>query len=247
MKRFLRQEVAFGCPVPGCGNPYLQYHHFDPEWHIERHHDPARMVAICGEHHAKARAFTRAQCREFKENGAMRNRVVQGKFDWMRKEILGVAGGYHYGNGAILTYGDHRLIWFNRDDKGYLLLNISTLDRNGRRRELLVNNEWFVRGEPFDVESPPNGAYLKIDYHDSDQIEIRFRECGSAQDLLGKFPQAPIGSLPPTIYPITLAVVSMRLLGPGIHIDPTRMTLPRGIVVENGTFINNATSIRIGK
>ena len=26
----LRQEVGFGCPIPNCGNPYLEWHHFDP-------------------------------------------------------------------------------------------------------------------------------------------------------------------------------------------------------------------------
>ena len=43
----LRQEVGFGCPVPNCGNPYLEWHHFDPPWSIENHHRPEGMIALC--------------------------------------------------------------------------------------------------------------------------------------------------------------------------------------------------------
>src|SRR5918912_315690 len=28
VRRELRREVGFGCPVPDCGNPYLYWHHF---------------------------------------------------------------------------------------------------------------------------------------------------------------------------------------------------------------------------
>jgi hypothetical protein len=28
IEKLLRREVNFGCPVPGCGSPWLKYHHF---------------------------------------------------------------------------------------------------------------------------------------------------------------------------------------------------------------------------
>ena len=63
VRRELRREVGFGCPVRDadgvrCGNPYLYYHHFDPPWATEEHHNPAGMIALCGEHHPKADAGT---------------------------------------------------------------------------------------------------------------------------------------------------------------------------------------------
>jgi hypothetical protein len=33
--RLLRSEVGFCCPVEGCGNPYLTWHHFDPPRRVE--------------------------------------------------------------------------------------------------------------------------------------------------------------------------------------------------------------------
>jgi hypothetical protein len=72
VKRQLRQEVGFGCPMPGCGNPFLEYHHFDPPWSQENHYDPDRMIAVYATHHAKAGALTVDQCRELKQTGADR-------------------------------------------------------------------------------------------------------------------------------------------------------------------------------
>ena len=203
------------------------------------------MVALCGEHHDKARAFNREQCREFKANGASRNDAVQGRFDWMRKEILGIAGGYFYGNDTILSYNDDPLISFNRDEYGHLLLNIVTPDARGRRRVSLIDNDWFLKGEPFDVESPPNGAYLKITYRDGDHLEIQFREVETAEDLLTRYPHAPVDHLPSDIYPLTFAEVNLRLQGPDIRITPTRLTLPHNNPLQDCSFINNTTAISI--
>src|SRR5215211_7582447 len=68
VRRELRREVGFGCPVDGCGSPYLTWHHFDPPWKERQHHDVVGMVALCREHHDKADvgAFTRQQLRQLK-------------------------------------------------------------------------------------------------------------------------------------------------------------------------------------
>jgi hypothetical protein len=47
VRRKLRQEVGFACPVPDCGSPYLTWHHFDPPWHVTPQHEPAGMIALC--------------------------------------------------------------------------------------------------------------------------------------------------------------------------------------------------------
>jgi hypothetical protein len=38
MKRLLRKEVHFGCPVDACGSPFLTYHHFDPPYRKGKKH-----------------------------------------------------------------------------------------------------------------------------------------------------------------------------------------------------------------
>src|SRR3990172_955656 len=92
VRRELRREIGFGCAFPGCGNPYLYWHHFDPPWRKLQHHNPSGMIALCGEHHAKADvgAFTREQLREFKRGAIERAEEVKGRFDWMRHSLLAV-------------------------------------------------------------------------------------------------------------------------------------------------------------
>lgn len=78
----LRREVGFGCPVKGCGSPYLTWHHFDPPWSKHEHHEPNGMIALCREHHdqADAGAFTKDQLRAFKVATSDREKGVQGRF-----------------------------------------------------------------------------------------------------------------------------------------------------------------------
>lgn len=92
IRRALRAEVGFGCPIGECANPYLEWHHFDPPWREREHHDPAGMVALCAEHHAKADAgaFTPEQLRGYKSSA--RRTPVQGRFDWMRNKLLAAVG-----------------------------------------------------------------------------------------------------------------------------------------------------------
>lgn len=98
VRRELRNEVGFGYPFPDCGNPYLYWHHFDPPWNVQQHHDSAGMIALCAMHHAKADSgtFTTDQLRSFKKEGSVRSVEIRGRFDWMRRDLLAVVGGNFY-------------------------------------------------------------------------------------------------------------------------------------------------------
>ncbi|WVV46823.1 hypothetical protein THH46_16005 [Pseudomonas sp. NA13] len=65
----LRSEVGFGCPVKDCGNPYLEYHHFDPPVSVRAHNEPQGMIALCAQHHKKADggAYTNEQLHALKK------------------------------------------------------------------------------------------------------------------------------------------------------------------------------------
>ncbi|WP_322847026.1 hypothetical protein [Pseudomonas sp. B33.4] len=129
VKKLLRQEVGFGCPVEGCGNPYLEYHHFDPPVKVRAHNEPQGMIALCAHHHKKADggAFTTEQLHKMKvnrENAA----VVRGNLDWLRRELLVVAGGsFYYETPRILVIDQHDVIALKRDDEGYLRLSAKML------------------------------------------------------------------------------------------------------------------------
>ena len=127
--RALRQEVGFGCPIPRsgrpCGNPYLEYHHFNPEWAVQQHHNPEGMIALCHEHHAKAggKAFPVDYLRKLKEEAAATS--VTGHFDWLLRDYLVVMGGAYAANVAIpVSYGDKPVVSFLRNPSGFLLMNL---------------------------------------------------------------------------------------------------------------------------
>ena len=166
VRRQLRKEVGFGCPVEGCGNPYLSWHHFDPPWHVREHHNPTGMIALCAEHHAKADAgvFTVEQLRELKLKGRSHAPEVRGRFEWMRRKLLAVVGGnFYFETPVILKFRDRPIIWFSRDSEGYILLNVQMLTTSNEPRAHIEENFWLLRGDPTDVESPPHGKLLSIE------------------------------------------------------------------------------------
>ena len=224
-RRELRREVGFGCPVGGCGNPYLEYHHFDPPWEKEHHHDPARMIALCATHHAKAGAWTVEQCRAMKSVPPDRPEV-RGKFEWMRQDVLAVIGGnFYYETPNMVVFRGSPIIWFNRDDQRRLLLNFRVLTASGQSRLRLEDNDWIIRGNPLDVESPPNGTRLRVRYDNGDDVSIRFREWNDMPSLGSEYPRAlALGTH--LSFPLVTAEITFDVGGTQISFGPTTTKLP---------------------
>jgi hypothetical protein len=253
VKYQLRQEVGWGCPMRDvgtnyCGSPYLTYHHFDPPWVKEHHHDPARMIALCWTHHARADALTVEQCRELKQTALSRAGEVAGRFDWMRHGVLAIAGGnYYYETPRLVVYRDEPLIWFNRDEQHRMLLNIITPERDWSQRVSLVDNDWVIRGNPTDVESPPTGSKLRIEYGDGDRLFVRFREWDN-EDALARWHPTVKGKLPADSYPLTTAQIFLRLSGFGLDLtqDKTIFGGKNGNTLTNCFLMNCGTGVAIG-
>lgn len=235
VRRQLRREVGFGCPVPECGNPYLYWHHFDPPWREEEHHDPNGMIALCAEHHAKADAgaFSKEQLRGLKAEGSQRAEEIKGKFDWMRRDLLAVVGGNFYLDTPIIfQYKEEPAIWVNRDEDGYLLLNFRMLTTSGEQRVRLEDNFWFPRGEPDDMECPPHGRFLDIRYDNGDWLRVKFLELPSANDFTECYPDS--GVLAKGIsFPITAVEIHSRVGGTDLEFGPRKTTLPGQNVIKN--------------
>lgn len=166
VRRRLRSEVGFGCPVEGCDSPYLTWHHFDPPWAEKEHHNPDGIVAMCVEHHGKADqgAWTKDQLRAFKDpkqNHA--NDRMQGQFHWKRERLVLLAGGNWWtGCAVLLQCGPIPLIWLSRDKDGYELLNLDLFDSDGVPRLQLRDNDWIVDRKVEDLECPPKKASLTV-------------------------------------------------------------------------------------
>jgi hypothetical protein len=239
IRRQLRSEVGFGCPAPDCGNPYLYWHHFDPPWSERQHHNPEGMIALCGEHHAKADAgaFSADQLRHLKEGGATRSEEVRGRFDWMRRELLAVVGGnFYYRTPVIFQFRKERAIWFNRDPDGYLLLNFRMLTTSGQPCIRIEDNSWLPRGDPDDLECPPSGKLLKVSYDNGDFLRIEFFEADSIEFLQRRYPDARPSDwdLP---FPITLVEVHNRVGGTTVEFGPKGTKL--GGIAVTGMFAEN--------
>jgi hypothetical protein len=221
VRRQLRREVGFGCPIPGCGSPYLRWHHFDPPWGVREHHNPAGMIALCGEHHSKADAgaFTRDQLCKFKQLGREQGAAVKGRFDWMRHNLLGVLGGtFRYGTTYVVKVGGRRIIWFERDEEGYVLLNMN-LPESGGARLLMRNNYWMSFGHPIDLDCPPSGKRLHVWYENGDWVKVEFHELQSPDDLAGQYTFAPHEGFSAP-FPVTAVNVDVKIAQIGVWVDP---------------------------
>lgn len=224
----LRKEVGFGCPVPGCGSPYLELHHFDPPWKTENHHNPAGMVALCRDHHpsADAGAFTLDQLREFKRNGA--DTAIKGRFDWRRRDLLLVLGSnFIYQQMNVIKLNDIDVVSFSRDDAGYILLNANIPSVLPDDRAVIEENIWHNVGAPKTLRCPPSGKELFIEYHNGDYLSIEFFEIDNAEGLRNRYEHAHGLPIP---FPITTVEINLMVQGTNIDINPKYSSISRGIM-----------------
>jgi hypothetical protein len=225
VRRQLRREVGFGCPVRGCQSPYLQYHHFDPEWHVEQHHRPEGMIPLCAEHHGKAAAWTPEDLRKMKEVATSQRVELLGRFEWMRRDVLAIVGGNsYYKTPYVVVANDNPVVWFERDGDDRLLLSVAMITTTHEPRAMLSANDWTVLGDPTDVESPPNGSSFKVKYSNGDMVAVRFRQWAD-EEALGKVFAFATTQIEPLAYPVVTCEVELAVGDTPIKFGPTYSTL----------------------
>jgi hypothetical protein len=235
VKKILRDEVGFGCPVKDCGLPYLEWHHFDPPWHESNHHNPEGMIALCREHHIQAdnRAFTNEQLHQLKQSGKDNWKQISGKFNWMRNRLLAVVGGnFYYETPVIFKYQEQPVIWFERDENNYLLLNLKMLTTSNEPRAYILNNEWFNVGNEADIECPPSAKKVKICYPNGDLVSIEFFEINTIEDAHKRYPDARVSEWSIEL-PITAVEVTNTVAGSGLQFNAKETKLGMGNVMKN--------------
>lgn len=219
VKKVLRTEVGFGCPVKGCGNPYLEYHHFDPPVSVKPHNDPEGMIALCAQHHKKADggAYTTEQLHAFKADKANAD-MVKGNLDWLRKDLLAVVGGnFYYETPKIITIDNIDLVSLVRDEDGYLRLNVNMLSLDPEERIIIEDNSWENIGSPIDLRSPPQGKELEVSYLNGDYLYLRFIELKSEEQAINKYGHDVFSDLN---FPLTAVEVNMKIAGTRIELSP---------------------------
>lgn len=247
VRRLLRKEVGFGCPVGNCRNPFLEWHHFDPKWSEREHHEPDGMIALCAMHHrqADAGAFTVEQLRQYKNIRPNLENRVGARFEWMRNRILISIGSNHYlETYDILKLNGHKIIWLTRDEDGHLLLNITPLSTSQEPRFGMEENFWLAHGNQEDLECPPSGRLIRISYPNGDKFSIEFRELNDEESLRTQYPDAN-----PNVFgietPVTAIEIAYRLAGTQIDFNSKRTCLP-GVQMQGGFAYQCGTVFDIG-
>lgn len=238
IRQILRREVGFGCPVPNCGNPYLEWHHFDPPWNVKEHHNPEGMIALCAKHHKKADAgaFTNEQLQKFKLEGKTNFKEIAGRFDWLRNKLLVAAGSsLYYETLIILQIGTKPIIWLRRDENEYLLVNFRMLTLSGEKRLILEDNNWIEQGCPSDFECPPSGKLIRAKYANGDMLKIEFFDVKSFQELKNKYPNIITESFD-IEFPLTIVEVETHVEGADISFKASSTKL-KNTTFKYGLFI----------
>ncbi len=273
VRRQLAEEVGFGCPVEGCGSPYLMWHHFDPPWRVREHHDPEGMIAICRDHHpeADAGAFTDVQLREMKRLGRDRSKELGARFNWTREDLVAVVGGNFYVRTPVAArVQDIPVVWFNRDQEGRLLVNLQALTTSEQPRMAMIDNFWMTEGsDEREIVCPPSGRLVSAKYPNGDALRVEFREVVSEEDFEKRFPPAPMPAdlktrleesgitVPdPThrdsiahsglTFPLAAVEITLKIAGTDIELGPGHTTVG-GSVIAGSWLIDCGVGVQIGE
>ncbi|MCP3942536.1 MAG: hypothetical protein GY710_13760 [Desulfobacteraceae bacterium] len=191
VRKTLRTETNFGCPVDGCGSPYLSYHHFDPPYHVKKHNNPEGMIALCLHHHKQADVgtYTNEQLFELKKDPYLKQGdTIEGEFNWRRKDILINAGSNIYcGPQMIYLTKDEPLFWLSTDENSHVVLNLDIKDDSGEIIFSMRENDWIITSDLKNIECIPSGKSLKfINELRSIRLNIEFNNL-SKVELLSTF------------------------------------------------------------
>jgi hypothetical protein len=268
----LAEEVGFGCPVDGCGSPYLTWHHFDPPWGVREHHEPEGMIALCRDHHpeADAQAFTEDELRELKRTGRDKDRLLGARLNWMREQLLIRVGGvFYYETPIAVRIGDTPIVWFRRNENNRVLVNLSMPSASGEPRLEMRDNFWLTEGANLRVlNCPPSGRVIQARYSNDDMLRIEFRNIASLEELDRRYqtrapkPKRRAGHRSPPIargptshaspvakngitFPIAVAEITMRLPGTGLQFSANKTGVAGG-AIYGGWMSHSAVGIQIG-
>jgi len=239
VRRELRGEVGFGCPVPECGVPYLTYHHFDPPWSVEHHHRPEGMIALCRRHAdlADAGTWTDDQLRTFKSAASGTLAELFGRFEWMRHDVIALIGGNFYADTPrMVSYRDEPVIWYERDEHSHVLLNVRMLTASGEPRAELRNNDWIVVGSPTDVESPPGGRTLRVRYENGDDLMVAFWEAATLEAFRDRYKLPESDAYAELPFPLLVTEIQMTVADGGIRFGPRTTEVGQAKITGFGVF-----------
>ncbi len=182
IKRQLRYEVNFGCPVDGCGSPILTYHHFDPPWAGNFQHNVAGMVALCKVHHDQADGglFTKERLRQMKINPYV-NDSIRVRWPYSPESlVLKVGPCFVVGGGSALRLDGRPVLRFSagvieRLGTKTVTLDSEIVDATGKAW-LRITDNWLdlETANLSDLFMPPQTKEFIAKHNDQSKIKLRY-------------------------------------------------------------------------
>ena len=165
IRRALRAEVEFGCPIHGCRSPFLEYHHFDPTWDEGKQHVQKGMIALCPTHHRKADkgTWTNDQLRCFKQS---RNRdPIRGSIDWsINNAVIIVGNNFYFWDSFFLEIYGNEIFSLRLDSNNNFVISAQFLDENLKPLMKIENNDILLNNLPAgDLICSASGNKIKIE------------------------------------------------------------------------------------
>lgn len=242
IRRLLRQEVGFGCPL--CGSPHLEYHHFDPPFAQKAHHTPEGMLALCATCHdeADAGAFSLEKLRALKTS---KRTNVSSSFSWRRKHtVFSCAGTYAYKCNSMLQVHGIDIIYFEKDEDGFDTLSLNLYDCCMNKILEMRKNDWTCRTGVKDIETGPAKRKLQIrsPLHRI-SLNIEFKD----RTILGKAElEICLAMGIPEQESVVFCYFTGNIAAPyPVNFLSDKILLPRGNIISGGQMVGCGVGIYV--
>ncbi len=181
-KRAVRQRCGFGCVI--CGSGIVDYHHFSPEFADAKTHSASGITLLCGHHHKLAgnRIISAEQIANSDRSPNCKRVGIVNDLLFTSSSTLPIRFGSSLVRAStILKFDDLVVIGVDAPEAagGPLRLNATFTDSLGNPLLNIVNNEWQVGIDRYDVRTTGN----KLTIHEGPR-KILFEMCLSAANEL---------------------------------------------------------------
>jgi len=179
IRKYLRKEVGYGCPIEGCRSPFLEYHHFDPKFKDGGIHRKEGMIAMCPSHHRKADIDTWTNEELYKLKNNQYKEKVKGIVEWdMKKCIVFIGSNIFFGETFSCIINDIEIFSLKQNSDGHIYINAVLLDDDCNIISKILNNDILTNiSQLGDLECTPSGSEIKINSNNNTtNIHIHFKK-----------------------------------------------------------------------
>jgi hypothetical protein len=184
IRKYLRSEVEYGCPVLGCRNPFLEYHHFNPKYCDGQEHIKEGMIALCPNHHRMADHDRWTNEELINMKAASIREAVNGTIDWALKDsVIIVGNNYFFGHSFSFDVLGQELFSIYQIDNGRLIISALIWDSKMNLIAKIVENDILINQPHIgDLICSASGHSIRIEARADDIFyELSFRRISYAE------------------------------------------------------------------